>query len=110
MPGVKRWIAYGAGAKGQLHVNEGAKQAILKGASLLAVGIGQVSGQFQMGDVVSLIGPDGDEFARGIANYSNDEINKIKGSKTSQIRKVLGYIRQKEMVNRKLMHLIGEGK
>ncbi len=105
LPGIKRWIAYGAGAKGQVYVNEGAKRAILKGASLLAVGIDGVTGQFQIGDVASLVGPDGKEFARGIVNYSSEEINLIKGLKTAQVRKALGYIRQKEIVIRKRMHL-----
>jgi len=66
LPGIKRWIAYGAGVKGQIYVNDGAKRAILRGASLLAVGIESVSGRFQIGDVVSLIGQDGKEFARGL--------------------------------------------
>lgn len=108
MPSIKSWIAYGAGSKGQIKVNEGAKEAILRGASLLAVGIESVSGQFRIGDVVSIIGPDGREFARGIVNYSSEEINLIKGLKTSQIKKVLGYIRRKEIIIRKLMHIIGE--
>ncbi len=108
LPGIKRWIAYGAGAKGRIHVNEGAKRAIERGASLLPVGIEGVSGRFQMGDVVSLVNSDGTEFARGIVNYTSEEINLIKGMKTSQIRKTLGYIRQKEIVIRKRMHLIEE--
>ncbi len=107
MPSMKTWIAYGAGAKGQIHVNEGAKNAILEGASLLAAGIIDVSGRFQVGDVVELVGPDGKEFARGIVNYSNEEIKMIKGMKTAQIKKSLGYIRQKEIVIRKHMHLTG---
>lgn len=106
--GMKRWIAYGAGAKGRIHVNEGAKRAIKRGASLLPVGIEDVSGRFQMGDVVGLVNSDGKEFARGIVNYTSEEINLIKGMKTSQIRKTLGYIRQKEIVIRKRMHLIEE--
>jgi len=105
MPGVKRWIAYGASIKGQIYVNEGAKKAITKGASLLAVGITQVTGQFKVGDVVSLVDLNGKEFARGIVNYSSDEINLIKGLNTAQIRKTLGYIRQKEIVTRKRMFL-----
>jgi len=109
LPGIKRWIAYGAGVKGQIHVNEGAKKAILKGASLLAVGIEGVSGKFQIGDVVSLVGSDGKEFARGIVNYSSEEVNLIKGKNTSQIKKILGYIRQKEIVIRKRMHLLEKG-
>lgn len=109
MPSIKRWIAYGAGSKGQIKVNEGAKQAILKGASLLAVGIESVYGQFRIGDVVSIVGPDGKEFARGIVNYSSEEVNLIKGLKTQQIKKVLGYIRRKEVIVRKLMHIVDGG-
>ncbi|MEM1515472.1 MAG: glutamate 5-kinase [Candidatus Bathyarchaeia archaeon] len=108
MPSIKRWIAYGAGAKGTIKVNEGAKQAILSGASLLAVGIESVEGQFKIGDVVSIVDPDGEEFARGIVNYSSDELNLIKGLKTSQIKKVLGFIRRKEVIIRKLMSVFGE--
>jgi glutamate 5-kinase len=105
LSGIKRWIGYGAGVKGQIHVNEGARNAILKGASLLAVGIEVVSGQFQVGDVVSLVGPEGDEFGRGTANYTSDEINQTKGMNTSSVKKTLGYVRQKEIVTRKRMHL-----
>jgi glutamate 5-kinase len=105
LSGIKRWIGYGAGVKGQIHVNEGARNAILKGASLLAVGIEAVSGQFQVGDVVSLVGPEGDEFGRGTANYTSDEINQTKGMNTSSVKKTLGYVRQKEIVTRKRMHL-----
>ena len=105
LPGIKRWIGYGAGVKGQILVNEGARNAILKGASLLAVGIEAVSGQFQVGDVVSLVRTEGDEFGRGTANYTSDEINQTKGMNTSNIRKTLGYLRQKEIVTRKHMHL-----
>jgi len=108
LPGIKRWIAYGAGARGRIHVNEGAKKAIEKGASLLAVGIESVSGPFQIGDVVSLVDPHGKELGRGIVNYTSEEINLIKGMKTARIRKTLGYIRQKEIVIRKRMHLTEE--
>jgi len=110
LSGIKRWIAYGAGTKGQIRVNEGAKRAILKGASLLAVGIESVSGRFLIGEVVSLVGPDGKEFARGIVNYTSEEINLIKGMNTTHIRKILGYIRQKEVINRKRMYLKEEEK
>ena len=105
MPGAKRWIAYGASIKGQIHVNDGAKKAVLNGASLLAVGITDVTAQFKMGEVVSLVDENGKEFGRGIANYTSEEINSIKGLKTSQIARILGYIGQKEIVNRKRMHI-----
>jgi len=105
MPGAKRWIAYGASIKGQIYVNDGAKKAVLNGASLLAIGITDVTGQFKMGEVVSLVDENGEEFGRGIANYTSEEINSIKGLKTSQIDRILGYIGQKEIVNRKRMHI-----
>ncbi|MFB0504827.1 MAG: glutamate 5-kinase [Candidatus Bathyarchaeia archaeon] len=105
MSGVKRWVAYGASVRGRIYVNEGAVKAIMKGGSLLPVGMTRVMGQFKIGDVVSLVDLGGGEFARGIANYSSDEIIQIKGLKTSQIRRTLGYIRQKEIVTRKLMFL-----
>jgi glutamate 5-kinase len=110
LPSIKKWIAYGAGTKGQIQVNEGAEKAIVKGASLLAIGICEVFGLFQIGDVVSLGNSDGKEFAKGIVNYSSEEINVIRGLNTSQISKVLGYIRQKEIMHRKHMHLLEEYK
>jgi len=105
MSGMKKWIAYGASLKGRVVVNEGAEKAIMRGASLLPIGISEVSGQFDIGDVVGLVGQDGRRFGRGMVNYSSDEINAIKGMKTSQISKVLGYVRQKEAVTRKYIHL-----
>jgi len=110
MPGMKKWIAYGASLKGQITVNEGAEKAIMQGASLLPIGVSKISGQFDVGDVVSLTGHDGRRFGRGMVNYSNDEVNLIKGLKTSQVSKVLGYIREKEVITRKRIHLFEEEK
>jgi glutamate 5-kinase len=87
--------------KGQLQVNEGAKKAILEGASLLPVGVTKVEGTFNEGDVISLVDQTGAEFAKGNPNYTSAEINVIKGLKTTQIKKALGYIRNKEVIARK---------
>lgn len=101
LPSKKCWIAFGASVKGQIFVNEGAKKAILQGASLLPVGVVEVTGTFNEGDVVSLVNQDGVEFARGNPNYNSGEITVVKGLKTNQIKKALGYIRHKEVVARK---------
>jgi glutamate 5-kinase len=101
LPSIKRWIAYGASVKGQIFVNEGAMKAILDGASLLPVGVVKITGTFNEGDVVSLMDQEGAEFAKGNPNYNSGEINVIKGLKTNQIKKALGYIRRKEVVARK---------
>jgi glutamate 5-kinase len=105
MPSRKRWIAYGSSVGGGLSVNEGAKVAILQGASLLPVGVIGVSGSFGVGDVVSVSDSGGNEFARGIANYTAEEVNLIKGAKTKRVEKILGYVRKKEVIGRKYMSL-----
>lgn len=106
MPSVTRWIAYGASVKGQIFVNEGAKKAIFKGASLLPIGVTKVVGHFNLGDVVGIVGQDNVEFAKGNPNYNSGEINTIKGFKTNQIEKALGYIRRKEIIGHKNMHIV----
>jgi len=109
MPAVKRWIAFGASVKGQIHINDGAKKAILNGSSLLPVGVKRVVGQFKASDVVSIVDEEGIEFARGNPNYSSDELNLIKGLKVTQIKKKLGTTRSKEVLEHKNIHLAGKG-
>ena len=106
MPAVKRWIAYGASVKGQIHVNAGAKKAILEGSSLLPVGVTKVVGTFSAGDVVSLIDEDGVEFAKGNPNYNSGELQNIKGLQVTQVKKSLGTKKPREVVERRNIHLI----
>ena len=109
MPAVKRWIAYGASIKGQIHVNEGAKKAIMEGSSLLAVGITKVVGHFGVGDVVSLVDQDGNEFAKGNPNYESGDLNVIKGLKVTEIKKKLGATKPREVIERRNIHLTIDG-
>jgi glutamate 5-kinase len=106
MKAIKRWIAYGASVKGQVHVNEGAKKAILEGSSLLPVGVTKVVGHFKTTDVVSLVGEDGVEFAKGNPNFTSGELNLIKGLQVTEVRKKLGSECPKEAVERKSIHLL----
>jgi glutamate 5-kinase len=74
MAGKRRWIAYAAGVRGRVVVNEGAREAILRGkASLLASGVVRVEREFEPQDVVSIADASGREFARGIANCASSE-------------------------------------
>jgi glutamate 5-kinase len=109
MPAVKRWIAYGASVKGQIYVNEGAKKAIFEGSSLLPVGVTKVVGNFNVGDVVSLVGENNVEFARGNPNYNSWELNTIKGLKIAQVKKELGIPRPKDVIDHRNVHF-EEGK
>ena len=110
MPAVKRWIAYGASVKGQIHVNKGAKKAILEGSSLLPVGVTKVVGHFNSGDIVSIVDEENVEFAKGNPNYGSGELNLIKGLKITEVKKNLGAKKPREVIGRRNMHLIGEEK
>ena len=110
MPAVKRWIAYGAAVKGQIHVNEGAKKAILGGSSLLPVGVTKVVGEFGEGDVVSLEDENHKEFARGNPNFSSGELNLIKGLQVTEVHKKLGADKHKEVIEHRNIHLLEEEK
>ena len=70
------------------------------GRSLLPAGVADAEGEFDKGDVVALCGPDGTEFARGLTNYTADEIRRIRGLKTQEIAGILGYCPYDEIVHR----------
>ena len=97
----KRWIGLTVKPRGRLVVDAGACEAIEKrGKSLLAIGVVDVVGDFIKGDVVALRGPDNREFARGLTNYSADDVCRIKGQRTDQIAEVLGYRPYDEVIHR----------
>jgi len=97
----KHWIAFNLKPKGDVIVDEGAKKAVVqKGKSLLPSGVVKIRGLFDRGDAVSCLGPRGKEFARGLVNYSASELEKIRGLRSEQIEKVLGYKYSDEVVHR----------
>jgi glutamate 5-kinase len=110
MSAVKRWIAYGAAAKGTIHVNDGAKKAILEGSSLLPVGVTKVVGIFDVGDVVSLEDENQVEFARGNPSYNSSQLNLIKGLQVTEVHRKLGTDKPKEVIEHRNIHLIEEEK
>jgi len=98
----RRWIRFSVKPTGKLFVDNGAEDALIKnGKSLLASGIVDIDGHFKNGDVISIIGKNKHlEVGRGLTNYSSDEINKVKGLKTTEIRKILGYKTYDEVIHR----------
>jgi len=102
----KGWIGMAAKPKGTIAIDAGAVRAVReRGKSLLASGIVQVDGEFRKGDVVGITG-DGSEVARGLTNYSSDELQRIKGLKSNQIAKALGSKPYDEVVHRDNMLLL----
>jgi glutamate 5-kinase len=82
-------------------VDLGAHEALAqKKKSLLPSGLREVRGTFGVGDCVRCLNLEGREFARGLSNYSSQELNRIKGLHTSKIEKVLGYKAYDEVIHR----------
>jgi glutamate 5-kinase len=98
----KRWIGFTVKPKGKIYIDEGALSALQKkGKSLLPSGVVKIEGKFIKGDVVSIVGVDEKrEVARGLMNYSADEVRKVKGLRTSLIKKTLGYKPYDEIIHR----------
>jgi glutamate 5-kinase len=97
----KHWIAFGSKCKGSITVDEGAAKALLNsGKSLLPSGIISGSGAFKAGDTVSIMDLAGKEIARGVVSYSCDEIEKIKGRKSAEIKKILSKYNADEVIHR----------
>ncbi len=97
----KRWVAFAAKPRGRVVVDDGAKEALLdRGRSLLASGVIGSRGRFVVGDPVGVDDRHGREFARGLVNYSSDELSRIKGLRSSQIEAVLGSRTFDEVIHR----------
>ena len=96
----KRWIAGSLKPAGVITVDEGALDALMKGKSLLPVGVAAVEGDFQRGDAVVVEGPDGAEVGRGLIAYSAADAVRIKGHKSHEIERLLGYRGRDEMIHR----------
>jgi glutamate 5-kinase len=97
----KRWIAFAAPPQGRLTVDAGARAALVeRGKSLLPSGVVGVEGEFQAGEVVSLVATDGQEFARGLTNYDAAELGKIRGARTAALEALLGYRGFDEVIHR----------
>jgi len=105
--GKKRWIAFSCRSCGRIVVDDGAQEAITKkGKSLLAGGVVTVEGTFQPGELVLVCDRSGREIARGLSNYAYNELLRIKGKKTSQIKSVLGYKSYDEVIHRNNMVVV----
>ncbi len=89
----KRWIFAGSTPAGGLVIDGGAERALCqKKSSLLPSGIIAIEGEFHRGDTVSILNARRAELARGIVRYNSGDLNCIKGCRSDQIHKRLGYV------------------
>jgi glutamate 5-kinase len=97
----KQWLADHLLLKGRVLVDAGAARALASGGkSLLPIGVVDVEGEFQRGDVVACLDPSGREIARGLVNYSSVQARQIVRKPTSEIKAVLGFIEEPELIHR----------
>lgn len=97
----KHWIAHTLKPKGKILIDAGAERALVtQGKSLLPGGIVGVQGDFKLGDCIEVCDEHGKVLGRGLVNYMATEVDRIKGKKTSDIERVLGYKYFDEVVHR----------
>ncbi|MGQ2964582.1 glutamate 5-kinase [Methylophilus sp.] len=97
----KQWLADHLRLGGKLVLDAGAVNVLCKdGKSLLPIGVVEVIGQFERGDVVACVDADGKEWARGIVNYHASEVRRIMRKPSSEIKNILGYVEEKELIHR----------
>jgi glutamate 5-kinase len=97
----KRWMSDHLQMRGSVWVDAGAVPKLLgEGKSLLPVGMTAVHGEFSRGDVIAVCGPDGQEVARGLANYGSAEARLICRKGSTDFERLLGYVGEPEMIHR----------
>ena len=101
-----RWIILSR-ASGIIHVDAGAKAAILRKNSLLPAGVVGVEGTFDRGDVVKLE-CEGRVFAKGITDYTSEELTKVKGAHTNEIEGILGYSNYDNVIKKENIGILEE--
>jgi glutamate 5-kinase len=97
----KQWLADHLRLRGRVVLDEGAVRALInEGKSLLPIGVVDVEGDFERGDVVACVDAGGRECARGLVNYSASETRRIMRQPSSRIEALLGSMTDPELVHR----------
>lgn len=94
------WLGGRLSPSGVLSVDGGCAAALESGASLLAAGVTEVSGEFKRGDLVTIHGPKGDRLAQGLVEYSATECRAILGCKQEAQAERLGYTPRAAVIHR----------
>jgi glutamate 5-kinase len=97
----KQWLADHLTVAAKLKLDAGAVRALQRdGKSLLPIGVVEVAGDFERGEVVACVDPDGREVARGLVNYSASEARRILRRPSGEIAAILGYMDEPELIHR----------
>ncbi len=97
----KLWMVNHLQMRGAVTVDAGAAAKVQgEGKSLLPIGVVEVQGDFQRGDVIAVRDPQGRELARGLTNYSSSEARLIARKPSAEIERLLGYAAEPELIHR----------
>ncbi len=96
----RQWIGARLKPLGEVHIDAGAAKALTGGASLLPAGVVSIAGEFQRGDAVLLVAPDGAAVAQGLSAYGASELRRIAGKRSDEIEKILGYRRRPAVIEK----------
>jgi len=96
----KKWIVSSLSSSGAIYIDKGASIALKNGKSLLAAGIKMIRGKFKKGENVLIVDELNNKLARGLASFSSEEIEKIKGRQSGEIEKILGYPSKTEIIHK----------
>jgi glutamate 5-kinase len=86
--------------RGEVVIDAGAVKALADGNSLLPAGMIEVRGEFERGDPVLILGPDGARAGLGLIRYTSIEAAKITGARTKDIQGILGYAGRSALIHR----------
>ncbi len=102
----KQWLAGQLKARGRLVLDAGAVRVLREsGRSLLPVGVTEVRGRFDRGELVLCVDEAGSEVARGLVNYDSREASRLLGQPSNRIESLLGYSGEEELIHRDNMVL-----
>ncbi len=97
----KQWMADHLQLRGSVTIDDGAVSKLKgDGSSLLPIGMTGVVGDFSRGEVIAILDSQGQEVARGLANYAAAEARLLCRKPSSQMSELLGYAAEPEMVHR----------
>jgi glutamate 5-kinase len=102
----RKWIISSLSSSAKIYIDQGASKALRAGKSLLPAGITKIEGNFKKGDNILIIDNNNIEIARALSSFDSQEINKIKGLQSNQIKNILGYASKSEIVHKNDMVIL----
>jgi len=107
MTSKKQWMAGQMKILGKVVIDQGAATVLRQsGKSLLPVGVTSIQGDFLRGELVSCVDQSGSEVARGLVNYSSDDARLVMGKASNDIRGLLPFAPDDELIHRDNLVLV----